>query len=190
MEKGICVYCSSSSSTPEIYRQEAELLGSLIAESGRPLVYGGASIGLMGLLAETVASRGGKVIAVIPANLHERGIGYEKADELILTEDLRERKAVMEERSSAFIALPGGFGTLEELLEITTLKQLRMVQAPVALINTEGFYDQLIALRDRMLRENFMIPENSRLIHVAKNASAAMEYVDSYTHEEMPSKWL
>ena len=190
MEKGICVYCSSSSSTPEIYQRETECLGRLIAASGRSLVYGGAAIGLMGLLARTVSHNGGRVTAVLPTSLHERGIGYEEADEYILTEDLRERKAVMEGNSCAYIALPGGFGTLEELLEITTLKQLKMVRAPVVLVNTDGFYDQLIALRDRMLRENFMIPENSRLIHVAENAEAAMDYISSYTHEEMPSKWL
>ncbi len=190
MEKGICVYCSSSSSTPEIYHRETEHLGRLIAESGQPLIYGGASIGLMGLLADTVAAHAGQVVAVLPESLHKRGIGNNRADELILTRDLRERKAIMEERSSAFIALPGGFGTLEELLEITTLKQLGMVQAPVILINTAGFYDQLIALRDRMLKENFMIKENSRLIHTAENSGAAMEYISSYIHEEMPSKWL
>ncbi len=190
MKNGICVFCSSSSSTPEIYHREAILLGELIARSGRPLIYGGASIGLMGMLAKTVTLNGGKVIGVIPESLQKRGIAYEEADKLILTGDLRERKAIMEDFSSAFIALPGGFGTLEEILEITTLKQLRMIKAPVVLINTEGFYDSLIELRNRMLEENFMIPENSKLIHTAENSSEAMNYIESYIHEEMPSKWL
>ncbi len=190
MTEGICVYCSSSSSTPEIYKKETIALGRLIARSGRPLVYGGAGIGLMGLLAKTVNDEGGEVIGVIPESLYRRGIACENADLLIQAGDLRERKAIMEEKSSAFIALPGGFGTLEELLEITTLKQLKMVTAPIVVINTGGFYDSLIELRGRMLEENFMIPENERLIHSAENAAAAMEYVDTYVHEELPSKWL
>ncbi|MFA6547179.1 MAG: TIGR00730 family Rossman fold protein, partial [Limisphaerales bacterium] len=115
--KSICVYCSSSSAVDARYVEAAVEFGTHLGRRGLTLVYGGASVGLMGQLAQAVHRGGGRVLGVIPQSLRDREIAYEAADELVVTRDLRERKAVMESRADAFVALPGGFGTLEEVLE-------------------------------------------------------------------------
>jgi uncharacterized protein (TIGR00730 family) len=141
----ICVYCASSNDIAPCYFDVARALGTALAQHGWPLVYGGGSVGLMGALAEAVHAAGGTVIGIIPQALLDREVGYLKADELIVTTTMRERKRLMDERADAFVTLPGGFGTLEELLEIITLKQLRYHDKPIIIVNVDGFYDALLA---------------------------------------------
>ncbi len=179
MDKAICVYSSSSCEIAEEYFDVALELGRLIARKGYSFIFGGGLIGLMGTCAKGVHECGGKVIGVIPEALNRKGIVYEAADEIIVTEGMRERKAVMDTLSSAFIALPGGFGTLEELLEIITLRQLGYHDKLVVIVNTRGFYDHLIGQFERGFTEKFAVGANRSLYHVVSNAGEAMEYIDT-----------
>lgn len=165
--KAICVYCSSSNSLDPHYGEATEELGRLIGGRGLTLVYGGASVGLMGRLAAAVQRGGGCVVGVIPQSMRDREIAYEAADELIVTRDLRERKAVMEARADGFVALPGGFGTLEEVLEVLTLKQLRAHRKPVVFLNTAGFYDRLLAVFEQLYEQRFTKAEYRQFYQVA-----------------------
>jgi uncharacterized protein (TIGR00730 family) len=151
----ICVYCASSNNLDSIYFEAARALGAGIARRGWVLVYGGGSVGLMGALAEAVRAGGGKVIGIIPQALLEREVAYLQADELIVTTTLRERKRLMDEQADAFIALPGGFGTLEELLEIMTLRQLAYHDKPIIIVNVGGYFDALLAQFERIFVEGF-----------------------------------
>lgn len=177
MNKTICVFCSSSDKIDSGFVDEAEKLGRLIADNGYSLVYGGATNGLMGTLAKTVHSNGAKVIGVIPEMLKDKEFAYEKADELIVTVDMRDRKTIMEQRSDAFIALPGGFGTLEELLEIVTLKLLKYHNKPVVIINTNDFYNPLINLFDHIIKERFAKPASAANYKVVSSSEEAFSYI-------------
>lgn len=140
------VYCSSSDAIDDRYVRTATTLGRLFAENGISLVYGGGNVGLMGHMARTVHEHDGHVVGVIPkAMMKVEGVGYRACDELYLTETMRERKRIMYERGDAYVALAGGFGTLEEFLEVLTLRQLRYHDRPVVLLNTDGFYDTLLS---------------------------------------------
>ncbi len=180
MSKAICVFSSSSDKISPQYFSAAEELGRLIAGQGHALVYGGANVGLMGALARSVHKNNGKVIGIIPELLKDKEVAYEEADELIITKDMRDRKSIMEERSDAFIALPGGFGTLEEVLEILTLRMLKYHQKPVALINTNNFYNNLIELFDQIINENFAKPKVREHYKVTPGVSEAMTFVESF----------
>src|SRR5437867_216516 len=136
VQRAICVFSSSSDAVAPHYVELAQSFGALLARRHMGLVYGAGRVGLMGVLARAVHAHGGRVIGVIPDFLRAQEVAYEEADELIVTRDLRERKAIMESRYDAFVALPGGFGTLEEILEILTLKQLATHAKPVVFLNT------------------------------------------------------
>jgi hypothetical protein len=165
--KSICVYCSSSNDIDARYAKDAGELGALIASGGYRLIYGGGMIGLMGILAKSVQKHGGAVTGIIPKTLAQKGIMYESAEELIETPDLRKRKELMEERADAFIALPGGFGTLEEIAEIITLKQLKHHEKPVVFINTNNFFSHLLAHFEKCFEEKFMSEKYRKLYTVA-----------------------
>ena len=187
--KNLCVYCSSSDAIAPIYLETARALGAQIAARGDTLIYGGADLGLMGALARAVHAGGGRVVGIIPASLQARGIGYAIADEIIITQDLRERKAAMEARADAFITLPGGIGTLEELLEILTLRQLQAHTKPIILLNTAGYYASLFALFAHLYRERFAKPFEN-LYHVADDVDGIFDYLDAYEPFLAPSKWV
>jgi uncharacterized protein (TIGR00730 family) len=174
----ICVYCSSSNSIDPKYFAVAEQLGSLLAARGDTLVYGGASVGLMGTIARAVQAGGGRVVGVIPQILINLEVSYQHADELIVTEDMRGRKAAMESRADAFLALPGGIGTLEEVFEILVLRYLRAIDKPLVLLNVEGFYDPLIVLFEHMRAEGFVKPDYTSLYHLAPDVETAFRYLD------------
>jgi hypothetical protein len=161
-----------------------------MAKRGDVLIYGGTNIGLMGALARSMRQHGGRVVGVIPNFIASRGLAYAPADELILTRDLRERKARMEERSDAFVALPGGFGTLEEMLEVITLKQLQRHTKPVLFLNTGGFYDPLIALFDHMREHRFAKPHSQELYHFAAEIAGVFRYLDEYQPPKIEAKWF
>lgn len=175
----ICVYCGASNRVDQKYVALADDLGAMIARRGHLLVYGGASNGLMGVVAQAVHREGGKVFGVIPQSLVDREMAYHNADELIITRDLRERKALMEARGDAFLALPGGIGTLEEVFEIMTLRHLSLTAKPLILINFEGFYDPLYALLDHMREEKFVREDHATLYYMAATVQAAFDYLDA-----------
>ena len=190
MSGAICVYSSSSDAVAPVYFAVARELGAAIARANYALVFGGAKVGLMGALARSVHENGGTVIGVIPAAIHERGLAYDLADELIVARDLRERKAVMDERANAFIALPGGFGTLEEMLEILTLKQLQVHAKPIVFINTSGFYDRLVDLFEHMYREQFAKSDYRQLYHIAADVESAFIHIGYYQPVQLQRKWF
>ncbi|MEW6303933.1 MAG: TIGR00730 family Rossman fold protein [Verrucomicrobiota bacterium] len=186
----ICVYCSSSNAVAPHYFEAAREFGRLMAARGLELVYGGGSIGLMGELARAVHEHQGRVVGVIPVSLRLKEVAYEAADELIVTKDLRERKAIMDQRAEAFVALPGGFGTLEETIEILTLKQLHYHAKPVVFLNTSGFYDALLQFFEQFYREKFVKEKNRHLYHVAATPEAVFAYLDTYQPPKTEGKWF
>lgn len=185
----VCVYCSSSDAVDRVYFEVAEELGLGIVERGDNLVYGGSSVGLMGTLAKTTHEAGGKVLGVMPAAIADHGIGFDLAHELIITETLRERKEIMEKRSEAFVALPGGFGTLEELMEILTLKQLRYHSKPVVILNTAGFYDPLLSLFEHLYDSKFAKSETRGIYAVRDTVPETFAYLDAYEPISIDTKW-
>jgi uncharacterized protein (TIGR00730 family) len=173
----ICVFCASSQSVPDLYKEAASDLGRRMGRRGLTLIYGGASIGLMGCVARGVHAGGGRVVGILPKFFMRGDIAYAEADELIVTRDLRERKAIMDERADAFIALPGGVGTLEEAIEILSLIQLRQTAKPLALIDTGGFYRELLALFEKMIALRFAKPETLNLFALAPDPESALDAV-------------
>lgn len=178
-QKSVCVFCASSSLLDLEYVQAAEQLGFWLADQKYNLVYGGGNVGLMGVLAQAVHQRQGKVIGVIPELLHQKGYSYTGADELIITPDMRDRKTVMEKRSDLFLALPGGFGTLEEILEILTLKQLQYHSKPICLVNIKNFYDPLLLFFEKMIQQKFANEKHKNLYHLVNSLEEAQAYIQS-----------
>lgn len=190
MEKSICVYCSSSDHISSTYVPVAHTTGRLITERGYTLVYGGGNVGLMGVLARSVHESGGHVFGVIPEALKAvEGVAYRLADELVVTQTMQERKAIMYTKADAFLVLPGGFGTLEEFMEVLTLKQLRYHNKALALVNAGGFYDPLVELFEHFYRERFARVRYRDLYHLADSPEEALDYIDSYLPEQMEDKW-
>lgn len=187
--KRFCVYCSSRSQVAPVYQEATVELGREIGHRGGTLVYGGCSVGLMGKLADATRDAGGRVVGIVPQSMHERGIADGKADELIITPGMRERKAAMEEHADAFLVLPGGFGTLEEFFEIVTLKQLHYHTKPVVLLNVDGFYDPLMDLFEHIYRADFAKPVYRQLYHIAPGVAEAFEYLDTYVPPMLEAKW-
>lgn len=189
MPHSICVFCSSSDRVAPVFFDAARELGAEIARRGHTLVYGGAGVGLMGTVARSVHQHGGRVVGVIPEALKAAGIGYDLCDELIVTRDMRERKAVLDQRSTAFFGLPGGFGTLEEVLEAITLKQLSYHAKPVLLLNLDGFYNPLEHLFEHIYAQNFAREHYRELYHFAPAVSEAFTYLDAYQPPTVRGKW-
>jgi uncharacterized protein (TIGR00730 family) len=179
MGLSLCVFCASASALPQVHRDAARRLGEEIARRGHRLVYGGGDVGLMGEVARAVHDRGGEVFGAIPRSLVERELAYGPADELVVTETLRERKAEMDARSDGFIALPGGFGTLEELLEVLTLRQLHLHDRPVVLVNVAGYWDPFLAMVRAMIEQGFAPAGEGLLFEVAGTPEAAVDLVES-----------
>jgi uncharacterized protein (TIGR00730 family) len=173
--RSLCVFCGSATGARDDYAQAARHLGRLLAERGTRLVYGGGNVGLMGVLADEVLSRGGHVIGVIPRHLVDRELAHTGATELRVVASMHERKALMAELADAFVALPGGIGTLEELLEITTWAQLGLHNKPIGLLNVCGYYRPLLAMLAAAAQEGFLLPENQQLITVAQDAESLLD---------------
>lgn len=186
----ICVYCSSSDAIAPEFFPPARELGEEIARRGQTLVYGGCSVGLMGEVARAAKQQGGRVIGVIPEHIHSRGLGYTACDELHVTPTMYERKARMEDLADAFIALPGGFGTLEEILQVINLKQLGYHSKPVVFINTQQFYDPLLLFFEHTYSLSFTKPAYRRLYHVAADVAGVFTYLESYREPLLGSKWF
>jgi len=185
----ICVFCSSSDYIDQKYFEEARALGSLISNNNYGLIYGGTTVGLMGALALSVKEGQGHVTGVIPELIYKRGIAFEGVDNLIVTRDLRERKATMENLSDAFVALPGGFGTIEELLEIITLKQLQVHQKPIVMININGFFNSLNAFFEHVYHQRFASERFRGMYYFAKDSWDAITYLKNYRPDFAGDKW-
>ncbi len=175
----ICVYGASSSTIDEKYIKAGEKLGSLIAAAGHTLVFGGGASGLMGAVARGVHAAGGKVIGVAPSFFNVDGILYPECDEFIYTETMRERKEKMEQLSDAFIMTAGGIGTFEEFFEILTLRQLGRHKKPIAVLNTDGYFDPLIALMNNAIEKGFMTEANHRIFGVFADEQELLDYLTS-----------
>jgi uncharacterized protein (TIGR00730 family) len=187
--KRICVYCGSNFGDRKSYLETAQALGTVMAERGITLVYGGGNVGLMGAVADTVLAAGGRVIGVIPQALVDKEVAHTGLTELRVVSSMHERKALMAELSDAFIALPGGLGTLEEFCEIATWTQLGFHTKACGLINVDGFYDGLLAFLDHATGEKFIRPAH-RSIVLADTDPAVL--IDKLAGFEMPvvQKWI
>ena len=158
--KSICVFCGSSSGNNPVYTEKAIALGILFAEKNITLVYGGSNVGLMHVIAETILKGGGKVIGVMPHTLIQREVAHTGLTQFHVVETMAERKAVMDRLSDAFISMPGGIGTLDELFEVMSWNQLELIAKPVALYNVLGYYDQLLQFLDHSVDQRFVKPEH------------------------------
>lgn len=186
----ICVFSSSSNAIHDIYFREAENLGKLIARGNHTLINGGANVGLMEAVTIAASQAGAKTIGIIPEKLIGRSLASENSHEVVVTSDMQERKARMRDISDAFIALPGGFGTLEEILEVITLRQLSYHTKPIVFINTNHFFDHLFKQFEVSYNEMFAKEIYRELYFVAANAQEAIDYITGYVPFELDSKWF
>ena len=190
--KWITVYASSSNAVDSHFFQVARELGTLLGSQGFNLIYGASNIGLMGELAQGVKDHGGQVHGVIPKKIHEQVPPFKEIDNLIITDSMADRKSQMIEGADAFIALPRGFGTLEELMEVITLKQLQYHNKPIVIMNVgdkNGFYDGLLAHFEVLYDQNFAKPEYRKLFHTAKTPQDALDYIKNYHPSTFGLKW-
>ncbi len=186
----ICVFSSSSNAINPIYFQEAKRLGKLIGENGHTLINGGANVGLMEAVTVAASEAGARTIGILPERFIKRSLASGNSHQVITTSDMQERKAKMRELSDAFIALPGGFGTLEEILEVLTLRQLSYHSKPVVFINTNNFYNFLFKQFEVSFKELFAKAVYRDMYFSAANADEAMNYLTDYKPAELDSKWF
>lgn len=186
--KRITVFCGSSNGFDKDYSKYARLLGESFVKNKLDLVYGGTDVGLMGEIANTVLKGGGKVIGVIPDFIKNFKLAHEKLTELIVVESMHERKAKMEDLSDGFIALPGGFGTLEELFEVLTMSQLTLHKKPVALFNIKGYYNDLLSMMGNMVEKGFLQQVNLDMLIVADNIDDLIKRMNDFNFPET-KKW-
>ena len=186
----ICVYCGSRPGNRPEYLEAARSLGALLAARGIGLVYGGASVGVMGAVADAALKGGGEVIGVIPYGLVQKEIAHDHLTDLRVVDNMHERKALMAELSDAMVALPGGYGTFEELFETITWSQLGIHRKAIGLLNVRGFYDGLLALVDHAVDEGFVPPEHRGLILEAAEPEALLDLVVGYEPPPPVVKWL
>ena len=186
--RSVCVYCASSSGSNQQVLAEAATLGRLLAARGIELVYGGGAVGLMGLIADEVMDGGGTVTGIIPAKLMPKEVAKRDITSLIEVENMHQRKAMMIERSDAFIAMPGGFGTLEEVAEVLTWAQLDIHQKPIGLLNVDGFYDHLLAFFERCISDQLLKQKNRDLLIDRAEAEPLLTALDEFVPTYEP-KW-
>ncbi len=187
--KSVSVFCGSSSGTDPIYAGEAATLGQTLAERGIELIYGGAKVGLMGAVADGALRAGGKVTGILPYFLQQKEIAHEGLTDLILVESMHERKLKMHELSNGVIALPGGFGTMEELFEMLTWAQLGLHTKPIALLNTGGFYDSLGALMQTMTEKAFLKRTHHDMVIISDHIEELLSKMEAYIAPPSP-KWI
>jgi uncharacterized protein (TIGR00730 family) len=185
----LCIFCGSAVGARASYTEAAQRLGALLAKRGIGLVYGGGNVGLMGVIADTVMAAGGTVIGVMPRNLIAREIGHAGITELRVVDTMHQRKALMADLSSAFIALPGGYGTFDEFFEVVTWTQLGLHRKGCGLLNIDGYYDPFVAMLDRAVAEGFIKPENRALVLDDVSPDRLLDRVLAF-HPPATEKWL
>lgn len=186
----VCVFCGSSTGKGSVYAAQARLLGRTLAENGLHLVYGGSNIGLMRILADEVMMYGGSVTGIMPHSLAGKEIAHRGITKLYLVDSMHERKAMMDSLSDAFIAMPGGIGTLDELFEILSWNQLDIISKPVALFNVSGYFDHLIRFLDHTVRERFVRPEHRSNLLIDDDAVRLIHGLLSFEMQYPPQKWV
>ncbi len=184
----VCVFASSCNYLDETYYEAAKELGTLLAGADMDMVYGGSCLGLMWACAQKVKENGGRIIGVMPQKLHEMDVFSDYCDEFYLTPCMRSRKAKMDELSDALVALPGGFGTLEELSEMIVQKQLGYNQKAIVILNTNGFYNKLLDFFEEIINQKFANKKAQKLYFVADTAQEAVEYLKTYAPDDLAVK--
>jgi cytokinin riboside 5'-monophosphate phosphoribohydrolase len=182
----ICVFCGASVGTGHQYARAARQLGRVLAEQGVGLVYGGGSVGLMGVLADEALAAGGRVCGVIPKRLATRELAHGGLTELHVVGSMHERKALMAELSDAFIALPGGLGTFEELFEVITWTQLGIYRKPVGLLNVSNYFESFVGLIEKAIGEGFVPPEHRQLVILEEEPSVLLQRLHSHVLPAVP----
>ncbi len=187
--KSLLVYCGASEGYQPAFTIAAQRLGELLAKEKIKLVYGGGSIGLMGILADSVIKNGGEVIGVIPDFLDTKEIGHKGISKMHVVKSMHERKAMMEKLCDAVIALPGGFGTMDEIFEMLTWKQLGLHHKPIGILNINGYYNHFLLHLNRMVEEGFLKQSNRDLLYVAETIPALLAKMIS-TQQVAEEKWM
>jgi uncharacterized protein (TIGR00730 family) len=188
--QSVCVYCGSADNLPAVYLQAARQTGTLLAQSGLRLVYGAGKTGLMGAVAQAALDAGGQVTGVTPKNLNLPSLIHSGLSRLEVTPDIHARKARMSALADAFIALPGGYGTFEELFETLTWAQIGLHTKPVGLLNVRGYYDPLIALVEHAIQEGFIYPEHRDLLQIEDQPERLLEKLAAYTPPARLERWV
>ena len=188
--KSICVFCGSSTGLMPEYTQAARELGTLMAQKGITLIYGGSNIGLMRSIADACLTGGGHVIGVMPRTLIDREVAYTAIKEFHVVENMSVRKQKMADLSDAFIALPGGIGTLDEVFEVMSWNQLEIMDKPMALLNTAGYYDHLAKFLDYTVEQRFVRPEHRSNLLVNSDPLQLLEEIEVFKAQKVDSKWI
>lgn len=187
--KRLAIFCGSSIGNEIVYKTEVKRLGEVLANQNIGLVYGGANVGLMGIIADSILESGGEAIGVLPHFLASKEIAHENLTELILVKSMHERKTKMDELSDGVIALPGGFGTLEEFFEMLTWAQLGLHSKPIGILNIDGFYDDLISLVQNMVSRGFVSKINQKMILLSNEPKELIEKMQNYVAPQV-GKWI
>ena len=187
--KKICIFCGSSMGFDPIYREKAAELGSVLADNDCELLYGGGNVGLMNIIAEVMKQRHCKIIGSITQHLLDMRVGRPDIDELIVVETMAERKKILEDMADAFIAMPGGVGTMDEFFEVMVLSQLRVFDKPVALFNVNGDYDDIVRFLDRATRDGFIHSEHANNIIVSDDPKTLLQGIENFKPVEL-KKWV
>lgn len=190
MIRSISVFCGSSIGRQDTYRRAAVDLGMLMAAKGITLVYGGGNIGMMGAIADTVLEQGGRVTGIMPQYLLEKEIAHTGVQDMHIVKSLMERKEMMIDISDAFIVLPGGFGTLDELFEVVTMLQLSIINSPVGIVNTDGYFDELIRMMDKGVHEQFVKPVHRENILVDESVKNLFTKILEFNPAANEAKWI
>ena len=187
--KKICVFCGSSAGNNSTFEHYAKKMAKAIINNNYSLVYGGGSVGLMGIIADEVLNQGGEVVGVIPGFLADLEVDHKGLTEMILVDSMHERKKLMSELSDAFIAMPGGFGTLEEVAEILTWAQLGLVRKPIGLLNVDDYWSNLVSMLDHMVETKFLKPENRELLQIESEPQSLLIAMEEFV-PTITEKWL
>ncbi len=188
--QAVCVFCGSARGKNPLYAEEARRLGQLMVQAGLTLVFGGGHIGLMGVIADTVLAAGGRAIGVIPQALADKELAHQGLTQLHVVDTMHQRKALMADLSDAFVALPGGYGTLDETFEILTWAQLGIHRKPVGMLNVNGFFDPLLAWITRAVADELLRPEHLQLLQVATSPAALLDALKQHRPTPEIPKWI
>lgn len=187
--RSVCIYCGSSMGNSSKYAEQAAILAKTLAQNGITIVYGGAKVGIMGVIADTALAKGGKVIGVIPKALVEKEVAHQGLSKIYVVESMHERKALMAELSDGFIAFPGGIGTFEELFEVWTWAQLGFHSKPCGVLNVSSYYDKLLAFICHASSEGFIKPQHKDMLIVTDSADELLSQFESYKPPTV-KKWI